>query len=59
MGAESLGWRILVMVTNRATREYLIEWETSGLSPGYYDLYLSFENMSSECMQIELISPAE
>lgn len=42
-----------------ATREYLIEWETTGLDPGYYDLRLSFEDATAQTFRIELIPPVE
>ncbi|MBE0634553.1 hypothetical protein IH601_00945 [Candidatus Bipolaricaulota bacterium] len=44
---------------DRESRDYLIEWDTSGLVPGCYDLYLSFENSPSQTMRIELIPPEE
>jgi hypothetical protein len=41
---------------NHSTQEFEIAWDTSGLAPGYYDLYLSFADGSSELMRIQLVA---
>jgi hypothetical protein len=41
---------------DRATREYQFSWNTNGLTAGYYDLRLSFEDGSSQTFRIQLTS---
>jgi len=44
---------------DRRTWKYRIEWDTSNLEPGYYELYLAFEDQTSEALRIELTPPVE
>ena len=42
---------------NWETREYEIEWDTTGQPPGYYDVHLAFEGGGYATLRIELVAP--
>ena len=42
---------------NWETREYEIEWDTTGQVPGYYDVHLAFEGGGYATLRIELVRP--
>ena len=43
-----------LITCDRATGEYCFHLETAGLEPGIYDIYLGFEDGSSQILRIEL-----
>jgi hypothetical protein len=44
---------------DHAAGGYAYSWDATGYEPGYYDIFLSFADGSSQSCRIQLAEPAE